>query len=43
MNTLTQTSAWRALQTHAQALNGTTLTALLTADPTRAQRLSNNY
>ena len=39
MNTLTQTSAWRALQTHAQALNGTTLTALLTADPTRAQRL----
>ena len=38
MSTLTQTSAWRALQTHASAMRSTTLARLLAEDPGRADR-----
>ncbi len=37
MTTLTQTTAWRALQSHAEAMNSTTLAALL-AEPDRQAR-----
>jgi len=38
MSTLTQTTAWRALQAHARALRDTTLGRLLSEDPGRAER-----
>ncbi len=38
MSTLTQTTAWRALQAHASALRETTLGRLLAKDPARAER-----
>lgn len=38
MSTLTQTTAWRALQTHASAMRSTTLARLLAEDPGRADR-----
>ena len=38
MSTLTQTTAWRSLQAHANAMRGTTLAHLLADDPGRAGR-----
>ncbi len=38
MSTLTQTTAWRALQSHALAMRETTLAQLLAEDPGRAER-----
>ena len=38
MSALTQTTAWRALRSHADAMRGTTLAALLGNDPGRAGR-----
>jgi glucose-6-phosphate isomerase len=39
MSPLTQTSAWRALQAHADMLEDATLRGLFSADPARSQRM----